>query len=475
MLLGAIGWCLMTQGQVTLIVDEVPANTPAGADIFVAGNFQGWAPGDSAYRLVPDSTQEIYQLTVSPGAGSMSFKFTRGSWTTVESDMNGNFIPNRSHTPSGVDTLYLQIAGWEDLQGGGGPPGTPGTAAPNVHLLSDSFYISTLNRYRRVWIYLPPDYDSTSFSYPVLYMHDGQNVFDSQTAFAGEWEVDETLNSLHAAGDSGIIVVAIANGEASRTAEYTPWSHPTYGGGEGATYLDFMVQELKPFIDSAYRTLPDRAHTGIMGSSLGGLISTYAGLRYPGIFGRIGSFSPAYWINPEIYPYVSSEGKGADMKIYQLAGALESASMIPNMLKMEDSLHAAGFASDEVLSVEKGDGQHSEWFWAREFEAAYRWLFRPATTAVLPTDKPLASMRLYPNPVQDQMEVAFELPKGGAIQIEIVDSLGRSRWLLSEQVLPAGKQRLQLNLQSLQLPPGSYFCQLTTAAGRELAPFILLE
>ena len=154
-----------------------------------------------------------------------------------------------------------------------------------------------LNGQGWIWLYLPPDYATSTKRYPVIYMQDGQNLFDNKTSFSGEWEVDETLNKLHSEGDYGAIVVGIDNGGNKRLDEYSPWKNSSYGGGEGDAYIDFIVQSLKPYIDTNYRTLSAPEYTCIFGSSLGALIATYAAIKYPGIFGKAGAFSPAYWFN----------------------------------------------------------------------------------------------------------------------------------------------------------------------------------
>src|SRR5690606_36165183 len=144
---------------------------------------------------------------------------------------------------------------------------------------------------------LPPDYETSAKYYPVLYMHDGQNLFDVRTSFSGEWKVDEHLDSLFLLGDPGCIVVGIDNGGTNRINEYSPWVNPQYGGGQGDQYIEFLIETLKPYIDQNYRTLPDAEHTGIMGSSMGGLISYYGGLTNQNVFGRIGAFSSSFWFS----------------------------------------------------------------------------------------------------------------------------------------------------------------------------------
>lgn len=256
------------------------------------------------------------------------------------------------------------------------------TASPSVRILSDSFPIPQLGRTRRVWLYLPPDYASTTKRYPVLYMHDGQNVFDAATSFAGEWGVDEALDSLHARGDSGAIVVAVDNGGDHRMDEYDPWksADPRWGGGEGAAYVEFLVHTLKPYIDQHYRTRPDRRHTGIMGSSMGGLISLYAAIEYPEVFGRAGIFSCACWVvKPEILALARHAGTiRPSPRLYFVVGAHETndGQLARDQREVVDTLSAAGVpVGTAVRALVSADGKHSEWFWRREFPAAYSWLF----------------------------------------------------------------------------------------------------
>lgn len=390
-------------GQLTIIVDEIPENTPENDQIYIAGDFQGWDPGSSEHILAFDIDLNYHHITLESGIGDIEFKFTRGSWASVESNENGNYIPNRFYSPNEGDTIHLQILGWEDLNGNGS--GTS-TATENVTILTDSFYMPEFDRYRRIWIYLPPDYDSAGFDYPVLYMHDGQNVFDLLTSFAGEWEVDETLNELHAEGDPGVIVVAIDNGQNHRIDEYSAWVNPTYGGGDGDIYINFIINDLKPYIDANYNTLPDRENTGLMGSSLGGLISTYGGIEYQEVFSKIGAFSPSYWFNPESFTHVSETGMQESMRIYQVVGSLEG--MTDDMFAMEDTLLAAGFEEDNVLSIEVEGGQHSEWFWAQEFEAAYLWLFGGWNTTDIKVVANDIKFNIYPNPTSDFITIESE-------------------------------------------------------------------
>ncbi|MEM6395227.1 MAG: alpha/beta hydrolase-fold protein [Bacteroidota bacterium] len=446
------------QAQLTVIIDSWPANIPAQDDIHIAGNFQNWDAGSEDHRLTYSVAEDRYAIFLSNQSGPIQFKFTRGSWPTVEGDAQGNFVPNRSHTTQPGDTLFLQIAGWEDLDGG---TSNQSTAADNVSVLSTNFPMTTLNRSRRVWLYLPPDYSTSGRSYPVLYMHDGQNVFDATTSFSGEWQVDETLNQLFAAGDHGIIVIAVDNGGSERINEYTPWPHPTYGGGDGTDYVDFLVNDLKPYIDNNYRTKPDRDNTAIMGSSLGGLISAYAALSHPDVFGKVGALSPAYWINrQELTDFVSNTSNPLPLRLHQIIGTPEGDDFVQDMYDFQNNLVAIGFEGESIRSLQHADGAHSEWYWAREFGEVYQWLFPAIVNSNTLIDPQELHYRHSPNPAQNKLVIAFQLERPTQTQISLNDSLGRSFLLLGHQKLPAGEQRLDLNLKSFGLPKGQYWVHL---------------
>ena len=160
--------------------------------------------------------------------------------------------------------------------------GRDSSASKNVHVIDTAFYIPQLNRHRRIWIYLPASYSASRKKYPVLYMHDGQNVFDNATSYAGEWGVDEALDSL-GAKPREIIVVAIETGQQTRMSEYSP-SDNKYAKAEGEAYVDFLVKTLRPYINKHYRTKKCRKYNFIAGSSMGGLISFYALVKYPNKF-----------------------------------------------------------------------------------------------------------------------------------------------------------------------------------------------
>jgi predicted alpha/beta superfamily hydrolase len=371
----------LASAQVTLRLVPGPA-VAAGQKIYVAGSFNEWNPAAPDFALLPQP-DGAYQLTL-PAAvrGPQEFKFTRGSWQTGEVDASFQPRPNRQvDFGSGPRTLTLQVAAWQDQRPGGSiaVPPKPHTAAPNVRILADSFRLPQLGgRRRRIWLYLPPGYATSERRYPVLYLHDGQNIFDEATAYAGEWAVDETLNQLKENGQDpgGCVVVAIENGGERRLDEYSPWVNERLKkGGEGSQYVEFLVRTLKPYIDQHYRTRPDAAHTAIMGSSMGGLISLYAGVKYPAVFGRVGVFSPAFWFAKDsVLAFVRRRPAPSKSRFYFVAGPAEGPTMVPQMAEVRDALLARGLSPTHIAFKTPADGQHAEWFWRREFGPAYQWL-----------------------------------------------------------------------------------------------------
>jgi predicted alpha/beta superfamily hydrolase len=404
---------------VTFIIQSLPSYTPPEAFIYIAGNFNGWNPGDVNYRLSKNA-EEMWFITLGQGnqGSSIQYKFTLGNWETVEKGPNGEEIDNRNFVYGNGDTVDIFIANWR--QDGGGTS----TAAENVSILSEDFEMPQLGRTRRIWLYLPPDYDTSVKSYPVLYMHDGQNLFDAATSFAGEWEVDETLNGFFGQGYQVPIVVGIDHGDEYRIPEYTPWPHPSYGGGEGDLYLQFIIETLKPYIDQNYRTLSGREYTAVMGSSLGGLISHYAALKYPEVFGLAGIFSPSFWWSALVWPFAAASETPEPMRLYMMCGSGEGQGTINNVLNMQDSLLAHGIGTDELNTLVIPGGQHNESFWRQEFGDAYRWLFGSFMFSVNENPGP-QKVLLFPNPVDKILQFPSDFPQDIDF-IDVIDMNGKT-------------------------------------------------
>jgi predicted alpha/beta superfamily hydrolase len=367
--------------QVTLRVTAVPTNTPVGATIYLAGSINTWNPGNAAYALQADGFG-AYQIVIPEGSGTVNYKFTRGSWPSVEGNASGSFLPDRSFTFTGsAQTITHTIHSWENLGG----IGSNSTAAANVQVLNSAFFMPQLNTSRKVWLYLPPDYDTSEKNYPVLYMQDGQNLFDNATSFAGEWQIDETLNTLFSAGDYGAIVVGIDNGDGARLDEYSPWLNTQYdAGGDGDAYMTFIAETLKPYIDANFRTRTAPQFNALIGSSMGALISMYGACKYPDKFEKVGVFSPAFWFSlSDLNAYIVNDTTNINnLRVYFVAGQNESTTMVPNMNIVKNNLISEGVSLSNTFTEIDPTGTHSETFWRSEFGAAYQWLFAQTVLSI---------------------------------------------------------------------------------------------
>jgi predicted alpha/beta superfamily hydrolase len=251
------------------------------------------------------------------------------------------------------------------------------TALPGVSLLGEPLAMPGLERRRQLRLYLPPGYATSGKRYPVLYMHDGQNLFDNATAYAGEWKVDETLDALAREGKLEMIVVGIDNGQEKRMTELNAWDNQRIGKGEGREYTDFIVRTVKPMIDRQYRTLPGREHTAIMGSSMGGLASHYALVQYPQVFSKAGVFSPAYWTAQPAFDFVAAKPVPKDARVFLLMGEKEGPQMNADVKRMAEVMKKTGHpAANTVLKIVPG-AEHNEAFWAGELREALLWMFAP--------------------------------------------------------------------------------------------------
>lgn len=356
-----------------------PVEEPVRDPVYIAGNFQGWNPGHGDYALtrVAESRWEI-TLDFEEGQ-NLQYKFTRGSWDSVEKGPEGQEIANRTHVvAAGQETLELTVASWAN-----------GTSNSTITGHVEQITVPGFLNERRVWVYLPPAYDDQpDQSYPVLYMLDGQNVFDAVTSFAGEWQVDEALEELIPAGEvSPVIVVAVANGELNRILEYTPWADSQYGGGDGDEHLQAIISVLMPHVNLTYRTLTGPQNTGLAGSSLGGLMALYAGFAHGDTFGRIGSFSPSLWWDEDHMTGWVDDQLRPDLQLYMDMGTRESGSLvdensngvddhIDQLRALQEVLTGMGFVmGEDLLTVEDEGAVHNEAAWADRFPGAMRFLW----------------------------------------------------------------------------------------------------
>jgi len=240
-----------------------------------------------------------------------------------------------------------------------------------------NFWSPQLNNSRSLRIYLPPSYsENTLKRYPVLYMHDGQNLFDASTAaFGVEWRVDETLNSAISAGQVDEVIVVGVDNTANRIWEYTPCCDASYGGGGADTYERFLIDTVKPYIDQTYRTLTAKTNTAVAGSSLGGLVSCYIARRNPTVFSKTGCLSSSFWWNNEAFTkQVEVATTKVAVRFYIDAGT--SNDGLPNTQRMDTALRADGYVQGVDLNFYTAQGaSHNEASWAARFQIPAAWLF----------------------------------------------------------------------------------------------------
>ncbi|WP_195988772.1 alpha/beta hydrolase-fold protein [Clostridium sp. D53t1_180928_C8] len=259
--------------------------------------------------------------------------------------------------------------------------------------------IKELNRKRMIRVYLPNDYDkNVNKYYKVMYMHDGHNLFYKETsAYGGIWDIQNSMSKSEESGNDGIIVVGIdCNNETTfgRLDEYSPWVNENLkkfipsrsieiAGGEGDLYVEFLVNSLKPYIDKKYRTLKTRENTFIVGSSMGGFISLYAGYKYPEVFSIIGAFSTAAWFSKEnLIEFIKKNYKD-NMKIYLDSGTKETSDSevsefneiyVNDTKELENLLLNLGQDKKDIKVVIEEGANHSEDSWKRRFPGFLEWI-----------------------------------------------------------------------------------------------------
>jgi predicted alpha/beta superfamily hydrolase len=231
---------------------------------------------------------------------------------------------------------------------------------------------------RDLLVYLPPSYErDLERRYPVVYMQDGQNLFDEHTSYGADWRADETMESLAEKGVEAILV-GIPNLGVERIDEYSPFADVEHGGGRGDAYLDFVVDGIKPIVDASFRTLPSRESTGLFGSSMGGLVSIYGLIHHSETFGFAGSMSPSLWFADDaIFSYVElSPFVGG--RVYLDVGAEEGRSTVWNARRLRRLLYAKGYESGHTMKyVEQRGAGHGEEWWAGRLAGAMRFLLSP--------------------------------------------------------------------------------------------------
>jgi predicted alpha/beta superfamily hydrolase len=339
--------------------------------VFISGNFNNWATQDLHFKMQKiGEGQYIFQFPQDfQYPDELAYKFTKGDWSDVEIDKYGSRTPNRyTKLKAGVQEDFVERwrHNWLPFKD---------SFLPKVQVLSKEVEIPQLNKKRRVWVLLPHNYQQETARYPVLYLQDAQNLFNEKSPF-GNWEIDKKLAVMAEYGIGDIIIVAIEHGEKERVLEYNV-GRTILGNGDGKKYIRFVTDTLKPLIDKTYRTKPDREHTGIGGSSMGGLVSFLAGIMYPEVYGKLMIFSPSLWVIPKIKFSFLDIFDPMQTRIYFYAGANESKTMLEEVRKLKKRLLKRKVLKEklEIQVSVNPEGKHNETYWSDEFPKAIEWLF----------------------------------------------------------------------------------------------------
>lgn len=367
-----------------LVVVSVPSMPTDDAPLlYLAGSLPAlgnWAPDGLRLERQADGT---YHATFAAlPETTVQYKVTRGGWQTVERDASGQDIPNRQFVvksqPNGnAQRVEISVSSWA--------AGVEPAASTVVgKLIKHEFRSETLGNSRTIAVWLPSTYDTHEQRYPVLYMQDGQNLFDNATAaFGHEWQVDETATKLIQAGEiPPMIIVGIWN-TSDRIDEYTPTVDARMNaGGAGQLYLSFLVDELKPWIDENYRTKTSREATWIGGSSLGALISIHACLERPDTFAGCLAFSPSLSWDREHLLRVVSEKKQvwpSQARLWLSMGTQEGGSPESQTSNTQRTSRLAELLIEQGLQPDKQiwhrsfeNDRHDESSWSRQFPAALK-------------------------------------------------------------------------------------------------------
>ncbi len=391
------------------VLVNLPANGATrypNTSVCLATSANGWRADSNQYSmsaLISNALVAGFEIPWSVVTQpDFEFKFTRGSWDTVEVDEDGADIANRritadqlreallAHAEDRPARITLTICGFADERGSRWPTlaAKGSTVTGELQILDFDSAIRGNSRALRVWV--PPGYDAPENAdrrYPVLYMNDGQNLFDAATSFAGEWGVDETATRLIEAGKiPPIIVVGIDNVGAARGDEYLPkdaGKRRPGTGGKADEYLRMVADEIMPKINGQFRTLTGPEHTAFGGSSFGGVITLHAAMTRPDLFGAILVESPSLWVEDGAFLQRVLKCKQWPQRVYLAQGDREygegerSAELVEMTRQVSDAMRKAGVGEDRLLVVIGEGDAHNEAAWAKRLPRAMEFLFAP--------------------------------------------------------------------------------------------------
>ncbi len=397
-------------GFFIIVSDKTGKATPS-SPIYLAGTVNGWDPGNQQYKLTAQSDMRwrlhVTKEMLKGSPSTVEFKFTRGSWATEE--LNADFsvpgnkmlpkVPASKIKPGEPPSIEYTIVAWTDT-------------APNFtarHIGDDYKPMTVTGDLRRLQVqggagnaaghsrdllvWLPPGYDkpeNSGLSYPVLYLMDGQNLFEKPATAPGEWKADETATALITGGKARpFIIVGVPNSGSARLQEYMP---PAMGNEllkdakpQGDAHVEWLMHTAMPRVESAFRVAKGPENTGIGGSSMGGLIALYAGATHPDTFGLILAESPALRLGKDSdWKSVFEGTKRWPQRVYIGVGGKEgfdkqqvSDSFAASVKEFDAMLTSAGLDQSRKEFVFEPDAVHNEGAWAERLTGAVEFLFPP--------------------------------------------------------------------------------------------------
>ncbi|MEM9558733.1 MAG: alpha/beta hydrolase-fold protein [Planctomycetota bacterium] len=377
-------------------------NTPQAdlPDLYIGSSINAWNPSatrSTAKRKRGDRAEWTFVLPRAFAERAVEFKFTLGSWETVETASDASNIPNRAVMFPASGQLPPESAGFAATPGAGT---TPEASVPVGTLEIFTVESEHLGAVRTIRVWLPEQYaahDNAAARYPVLYMHDAQNLFDDTTSFAGEWGVDETIDTLSRPADTQAdtqapipptIVVGIDNSGASRSHDYLPFPagkrRPGMPGGGADAYATFLVDELIPLINTRYRTENAPQHTAIGGSSFGAVITLHTIMTRPGVFGAALVESPSLWVGDgKLIDAIRQHQGPWPERMFIAMGTLEyanpeqDAALLDLLDQAERALRAQGMGETRLKVVVEEGARHNELAWRSRLPGALRFLLAP--------------------------------------------------------------------------------------------------
>lgn len=390
--------------MVLVVTDSTGLATDA-QPLYLASNLNNWDPADPAWKLTrvtaPDGTV-TWEAPLKPeqlASRDVEYKLTRGSWETVEVGPDGQDISNRSVGSAGwgMDgarlAMKVQIAGfadqratrWPEINELQGRERTPSVTGTLEIMQVRSAYMANA---RPVRVWLPPGYADEANKdrrYPVLYMNDGQNVFDRATSFGGsEWGADEAATTLIENGTiEPLIIVGIDNVGSVRALEYNPAGIDFQGKpGRAEKYMEFVTLELMPFINDRFRTKTGPENTSFGGSSYGGNLALFAAMNNPDVFGRVLIESPAVFISDKMLIRQAAQfDKQWPQRMFlavgtaETSGAGRAAEYLASVKELSDTLRSKGLSEKRLKFVIAQDAVHNEQAWAARLPEAMEFLF----------------------------------------------------------------------------------------------------